>query len=164
MSQITPDYAIEDWVVHQHYGVGQIKRVEIKPINGKRVICFRVKIPDGVFWFPTNLLENPRVRPVSTQRTINKALKLLKTTNKDLDPDRKIWKSKIDEVKSSSDLVEMCTLIRDLTSLKLIRKINQTEEEALDFLKERVLKEWSVSTKTDLEVNRSKLEEYLQGS
>ena len=162
MTQITPEYAIEDWVVHQHYGVGQIKKVEIKPINGKRVICFRVKIKNGVFWFPTNLLENPRVRPVSTQRTINKALKLLKTINEDLDTDRKVWKSKIDQAKSNCDLLEMCQLIRDLVTLKKLRKLNQTEEEALDYLKECVLREWSVSTHTDLEMNRAKLDGYLQ--
>ena len=162
MSQITPEYAIEDWVVHQHYGVGQIKKVEIKPINGKRVICFRVKIKDGVFWFPTNLLENPRVRPVSTQKTITMALNLLQKANLNLDPDRKKWKSQIDQVKSSADLIEMCQLIRDLTSLKVIRKLNQTEEEALDRLKERVLREWSVSTGTDVEMNRIELEYYLQ--
>lgn len=161
MSQITPEYAIEDWVVHQHYGVGQIKNIEIKPINGKKVICFRVKIKDGVFWFPTNFIENPRVRPVSSQKTIQKALKILKHRNADLDPDRKIWKSQIDLVKSSADLVEMCQLIRNLTTLKSLRKLNQTEEEALDMLKERVLREWSVSSGTDPDVNRTILEDYL---
>lgn len=162
MAQITPEFAIEDWVVHRHYGVGQIKKVEIKPINGKRVICFRVKLRDGAFWFPTNLLENPRVRPVSSKYKIRKALGLLRQIQTDLDLDRKVWKSKIDEVKANSDMLEMCQLIRDLTTLKTLRKLNQTEEEALDVLKERVLLEWSVSTNSDLEKNRTKMDEYLQ--
>ena len=162
MTQITPEYAIKDWVVHQHYGVGQIQKVEIKPIHGKRVICFRVKIQDGVFWFPTNLEENPRVRPVASRRTINKAMKVLQQVNANLDPDRKIWKIQIDQVKSRSDLIEMCQLIRSLTTLKSLRKLNQTEEEALDQLKERVLMEWSASLGTDLELNRVKLDGYLK--
>lgn len=162
MSRTTFEYAIEDWVVHRQYGVGQIKKVEMKPINGKRTLCFRVKLNDGIFWLPTNLPENPRVRPVSSKRTVNKALRLLKDVNNDLDPDRKLWKTRIDEVKGAGDLVEMCSLIRDLATLKTLRKLNKTEIEALDILKERVLREWSVSTDTDLEENRTRLDEYLQ--
>jgi RNA polymerase-interacting CarD/CdnL/TRCF family regulator len=161
MSRPSFEYAVEDWVVHRHYGVGQIKKVEIKPINGKRVNCYRVKLKDGVFWFPIHLRENPRVRPVSSKRALNKALGLLGKINNDLDPDRKIWKERIDTVKAGGELVEMCLLIRDLTTLRTYRKLNQTETEALEVLKERVLLEWSVSTNTDLEENRNKLEELI---
>jgi RNA polymerase-interacting CarD/CdnL/TRCF family regulator len=36
-------YSTGDWVVHLYYGVGQINRIEVKPILGEDTKCFKVK-------------------------------------------------------------------------------------------------------------------------
>ena len=35
-------YSVDDWVVHTQYGVGQIERIEVKPILGEKTLCFKV--------------------------------------------------------------------------------------------------------------------------
>ena len=71
-------YTIDDWVVHTHYGVGQIKRIEVKPIHGEDTKCFKVTTKDGTFWFPTTDDDNPRIRPVASKEIIHKVVKTLR--------------------------------------------------------------------------------------
>ncbi len=154
-------YNIGDWVVHQMYGVGQIKSVEKKPIHGEAVKCFRVETKDGAFWFPKIQAENPRIRPVVTPATLQLALGELEKTSQNLDPDRHIWKKKIDEAKTSDDLILVGQMIRDLTILKTLRKANQTEEKALHHFLERFINEWAAALKKDAEKIRRQLDQQL---
>ena len=41
--------SIGEWVVHSHYGVGQIKKTELMPLHGEQTACFMVQVKDGVF-------------------------------------------------------------------------------------------------------------------
>ena len=36
-------YSVGDWVVHLIYGVGQVKKLEKKPIGGNQKMCYRVR-------------------------------------------------------------------------------------------------------------------------
>lgn len=42
-------FDIGEWVVHSHYGFGQIKDIEVKPIHGEPTECFMVRVKDGAF-------------------------------------------------------------------------------------------------------------------
>jgi RNA polymerase-interacting CarD/CdnL/TRCF family regulator len=162
MTDIISPYSIGDWVVHHSYGIGQIKKIEEKPIHGKQVACFRVKTQDGDYWFPRNGADNPRIRPVASQDMLQRAQKELQETVRDLDHDRKMWKSRIDEVRASDELIATSQLVRDLTILRTQRKLNQTEEKALSHFTDRLLREWSATMNIDVEAIRPKLNHYLQ--
>ena len=54
-------FAVGDWIVHKWYGIGQIKKIEKKPIEGEKVRVFNVAIEDGAFFVPVNDEDNPRV-------------------------------------------------------------------------------------------------------
>lgn len=162
MIEGSPQYAVGDWVVHHAYGIGQIKNIEVKPIHGKQVKCFRVKTKDGAFWFPKNHPDNPRIRPVATPEIIQRVQKELGKSVGDLDPDRKMWKERINEVKASDDLIEVSQMVRDLNILRTRRKLNQTEENALNDFTDRLLDEWSAAMNTDIGVIRRKLHNCIQ--
>jgi RNA polymerase-interacting CarD/CdnL/TRCF family regulator len=147
-------YAVGDWVVHQAYGIGQIKKVEVKPIHGEQMKCFQVKTKDGAFWFPKDRPDNPRIRPVVTPDIIHQVIKELGEPVVDLDLDRKMWKKRIDEVKASDDLIAASQIVRDLIILRTQRKLNQTEEIALN--------EWSAAMNMDIGIVRRKLDNYLR--
>jgi len=161
MTEISSPYSIGDWVVHHVYGIGQIKKVEVKPIHGEQIPCFRVKTKDGEFWFPKSRSDNPRIRPVATPDIVQRAKKELQITVRDLDPDRKLWKKRIEEVKSHDDLIAISRLVRDLTILRTQRKLNQTEENALSHFTDRLVREWSATMNSDLETSRKALDNYL---
>jgi RNA polymerase-interacting CarD/CdnL/TRCF family regulator len=164
MVESLPEYTIGDWVVHLSYGVGQIKKIEVKPIHGEQVKCFRVNTKDSDFWFPKNRPDNPRIRPVVTPDIIERVIKELQKPDFDMDPDRKVWKKRIDETKTSDDLIATSQIVRDLNILRTQRKLNQTEEKALNDFTERMIDEWSTTMKTDSSVVRRELNEYIQAN
>lgn len=157
-------YSIGDWVVHTYYGVGQIKAIEIKPYHGEKVACFKAKTKDSTFWFPTDKDGNPRIRPISSEDLIKKAIKSLRRKPTNLDKDKKFWKKRIHQVKSDGDMIDVCKLVRDLNAQSIQRNLVQSEENALEHLKERLLREWSVIVGSKVEDVRPQLQSYIRES
>ena len=156
-----PLYAIDDWIVHRSYGVGQVMKVEVKPIQGEQTECFMVQTQNGVYWLPIDRLDTPRIRPVATSDRVEKALIELQNSDLSLDPDRMYWKERIEDVKENGGLVAISQLVRDLTLLRTLRRLNQTEEGALNLLTERLLREWSACVHKDIDRIRPTLKAYL---
>ena len=157
-------YTIDDWVVHTHYGVGQIKKIEVKPIHGEDTKCFKVKTKDSTFWFPTTDDDNPRIRPVASKEIIHKVVKNLRRKATKLDTNRSYWKKRIDEVYSNGDLLSTSILIRDLSAQQVRRTLNQTEEDTLEHFKERLIREWASITQEEVENLRTNLQAFIQES
>jgi RNA polymerase-interacting CarD/CdnL/TRCF family regulator len=157
-------YSTGDWIVHSYYGVGQIKRIEDKPIHEVDTKCFKVKTKDSTYWFPTTDTDNPRIRPVASQDIIQKVIKNLRRKANDLDMDREHWKKKIDEVQADGDLLSISILVRDLSAQQILRNLNQTEKVALEKFKERLLREWASIVQEEIEKLRVTLHTYIQES
>lgn len=156
-------YTIGDWVVHHAYGIGQIKDVERKPIRGEQVICFRVITNAGAeWWFPQSEPDNPRIRPVASPDVMQRIQTELQQPVGDLDPDRDVWKIRINEVRASDDLIATSQIVRDLTLLKTKRRLNQTESSALNHFTERLLREWSATMNMDIVTVQKILNRYLR--
>ena len=117
-------YSVGEWVVHSHYGVGQIKKTEVMPFHGEQTECFKVKVKDGAFWFPTEADENPRIRPVASEEIITKVAKNLRRKPGNLDKDKTYWGQRIKEVSPQEDLVTISQLIRDLSAQKAQKRLN----------------------------------------
>lgn len=164
MVKITPMYSLGDMVVHRYYGVGQIEGIERKPLNGIEVECFKVKTENGIYWFPTDSLDNPRVHPVASQELIQRAIEILRSAPQSLENDPLQWKERIDAVQTDGDFLAISSLVRDLTALKTKKKLNQTQDQALNNLEERLLREWAASLEVDAISIRPMLEAYLQES
>lgn len=157
-------YSVDDWVVHTQYGVGQIKRIEVKPIHGETTNCFKVRTNDCTYWFPTNDIDNPRIRSVASKDVINKVIKNLRRKSSRLDTDRKIWKQRIEEAQADGDLITLSIIIRDLSTQKKLRQLNQTEDDALEYFKDRLVREWASITEEDIETLRTSLQAYIEES
>jgi len=157
-------YSVDDWVVHTQYGVGQIERIEAKPIHGDSTKCFKVRTNDCTYWFATNDIDNPRIRSVASKDVITKIIRNLRRKSSRLDTDRKLWKQRIAEVQSNGDLLSLSIIIRDLSTQQILRQLNQTEEDALEYFKDRLLREWASITQEEMDKLRSSLHGYIQVS
>ena len=151
-------------VVHHYYGVGQIDAIECKPLNGDEVECFKVKIENGAYWFPTGSLDNPHVHPVASQELIQRAIEILQSAPHGLDNDPIQWKERIDDVWADGDFLAISSLVRDLTALKTKKKLNRTLDQALYKLENRLLREWAASLEVDVKSIRPRLRAYLKTS
>ena len=157
----TPEYTINDWIVHRSYGVGQIKKVETKPIQGEKTECFMIQTQNGTYWLPLHNLDTARVRPVATQTRMDQAIRELRNAKQEIDIDRLYWKERIETVKEDGDVVANSRVVRDLTLLRSLRRLNQTEEGALNILTERLLREWSAISNQDIDKIRPTLTDTL---
>jgi RNA polymerase-interacting CarD/CdnL/TRCF family regulator len=162
MTEINSTYGIGDWVVHHDYGIGQIREIEEKLIHGEQVACFRVRAKESAqWWFPKTGADNPRIRPVASKSLLQRAQRKLQKIVRDLNPDRIMLKSRIDEARASDGLIAACQIVRDITILKTQRKLSQMEMRALDHFTDRLLREWAATMNKDIETIRPKLSHYL---
>ena len=157
-------FSVGEWVVHNQYGVGQIKKTERMPLHGEQTECFRVQVRDGNFWFPTNSTENPRIRPVASLEIITKVIKNLRRKPGHLEEDKNYWKNQIQAVSSDGDLLSISQLIRDLSAQQSRKRLNDTQVRALSNFIERLLLEWSAITGTDIKKIRPEFNSYIQES
>lgn len=164
MAEFSPIYSLGDRVVHCFYGIGRIEGVECKPLNGVEVECFKVKTGNSVYWFPTDSLDNPRVHPVASRDLIRRAIEILRSAPRSLENDPLQWKERIDDVKTRGDFLAISGLVRDLAALKLKKKLNRTQDQALNNMEERLLEEWAASLEVEPKTIRPILHAYLEES
>ena len=157
-------FSVGQWIVHSQYGVGQIKKTERMPLHGEQTECFMVQVKGGAFWFPTNTVKNPRIRPVASQEIITRVIKNLRRKPGNLEKDKNYWNIQIKAVPSQGDLLTISPLIRDLSAQQSLERLNDTQIRALTNFKERLLLEWSAITGTDVRKIRSQFYEYIQES
>jgi RNA polymerase-interacting CarD/CdnL/TRCF family regulator len=151
-----------DWIVHLYHGVGQIKGVEEKPLNGKMHTYYRVKTYNSILWIPVDNADNDRIRPLSTEEELDEALKALQKPPHEMDPNHSKRKGRIRDVKSDGSLLSICRLVRDLSARRMENRLNATEQRALQRLEDRLVREWSVCKHIGVEEAAQKLNEMLQ--
>ena len=157
-------YSIGEWVVHNQYGVGQIKKTEVMPLHGEQTECFKVQVRDGAFWFPTNEVENPRIRPVASEEIVSKMIKNLRRKPGNINQNKKYWTQRIKEVPSDADMLTISQLIRDLSAQQALKRLNDSQIRALSNFREGLLLEWAAITGTDIGEIRPQLNKYMQES
>ena len=162
MTETFPTYEIGDWVVHNLYGVGQIIKIEDRPIHGEKTACFRVETKDAMFWFPKDQADNPRIRPIATPAIIKRAIKVLKKPGKDIEMDNNVWRARIEEAKTNDNLAEFSEMIRDLSILETERKLNQSESKALVYFSDRLVREWSIVLEINIETVKQELDAIIK--
>jgi len=157
-------YANGDWIVHAHYGVGQVREMEKKELDGEKQIFHRVKTFDGEYWLSVSGTDVEYIRPIASEYQINRALTMVRKTPERL-PEGYLQRSKMinDAIKDSS-LYTKARMIRDLNGREKESKLNFTEEDTLLKMKKQFLDEWSVIKKVDREILEEKLDEALNTS
>jgi RNA polymerase-interacting CarD/CdnL/TRCF family regulator len=150
------------WVVHNSYGVGQIRGYETKMINGKEVAYYRVETENSTFWVPLDQLDSDRLRPLSTKGEFKQAIKILELPPREMDPDHTHRKGTINTVRSDPSLEEMARLVRDLNARCMVKDLNSTEKEALSHFTARLLEEWSACMQISVDEAHSALNRLLQ--
>ncbi len=162
MSDKEQAYAVGDWIVHLMYGVGQIQKLEKKPVGGAERLCFRVHTDDGVFWLPTDNANNERIRPIASPIRIQHALKALQRAPRKMDPNFKTRRKRIREVCLDGDLGTDMKLVRDLHARQFKKGLNDTEAHALTSTMNRFLQEWSLCKGIEIQEARQTFERFLE--
>ena len=150
-----------NWIVHIYYGVGQVKRLEKKCLDGKKTIYYRVEGKDGTFWLPVNKSDTERVRPIASQKQLDSALQAIKEQPRTFTEDYKQRQILLNESKLEGSLLEIASLIRDLSYWEVEKHLNLSEKETLEHLKNRLSMEWSIVEDIKQQEARTELNELL---
>jgi len=154
-------YTKGDWIVHAHYGVGQVKELEKKELEGKNRIFHRVKTFDGEYWLSVSGTDVEYIRPIASEYQIRRALTMVRKTPEEL-PESHTQRGKvIHEAIKDASLYTKARMIRDLHAREKEAKLNYSEEATLSMMKKQFLDEWSVIKKTDRDILEEKLDEAL---
>jgi RNA polymerase-interacting CarD/CdnL/TRCF family regulator len=154
-------YAKGDWIVHAYYGVGQVKEMEKKELEGEKQTFHRVKTFDGEYWLSVSGTEVEYIRPIASEYQFNRALTMVRKSPEEL-PESYTQRGKmISEAVKDSSLYTKACMIRDLHGREKEAKLNFAEEDALSRMKKQFLDEWSVIKNVDREILEEKLYEAM---
>ncbi|MFQ5943236.1 MAG: CarD family transcriptional regulator [Anaerolineales bacterium] len=156
-------YSKGDWLVHPSYGIGQVKKVEKKRIEGEKIEFYRVEGEHSTYWLPVKEPEGSRVRRLATKRQFRKAIKLLKKAPKEMDPDHTQRRSRIKEVMSTGSLNSVVRAIRDLSARNTDNRLSDTERRSLEQFIDSLVEEWAIAEEIEPHEARIELQAMLDG-
>lgn len=156
-------YAEKDWLVHSHYGIGQVKGIEVKGISGADVHYFRIETTDSTYWVPVDQMDNEKMRPLSSPEEFELAVEILARPANEMSSDHNARKNRIRSVNLLNTPEDTARLIRDLRARQLKRgELNLDESTAMRALKQRLVDEWSLVTGKKVDKITSQLDELLE--
>lgn len=151
-----------DWVFHLYHGVGQIKGLEEKTLAGETKKYYEVEARNGTFWIPINKAESERIRHVANDQELKKAIETLKAIPRQMAQKHTSRKSRITQVTKEGDLIEFCSLLRDLQARRVADKLNTTEQRAHRKFKKIIASEWAASSGIPVSEANKKLNAILR--
>jgi RNA polymerase-interacting CarD/CdnL/TRCF family regulator len=157
-------YSTGDWIVHAHYGVGQVKGIEKKVLEGEKKLFFKVKTFDGVYWLSVVKTNVEYIRPITSEHQIKRALTIIRRPPKQLSENHSQRNKAISDALNDPSIYAKARMIRDLNGKQQESRLNFTEEDAFLKMKKQLLNEWSVVQDIDRKVLEEKLDKALETS
>jgi RNA polymerase-interacting CarD/CdnL/TRCF family regulator len=139
----TMSYQRGDWIVHRHYGIGQVRGVEEKRIGDHQATYLKVKIDSSLLWLPLKADNDGVMRPVASAQELEQALAVLQRPPQAMNAKFKRRKALIQAMSYDSPLIAIARLVRDLRARRRERKLSMTEQEALKQFTNHLVAEWA---------------------
>jgi RNA polymerase-interacting CarD/CdnL/TRCF family regulator len=151
-----------DWVSHLYHGVGQVEGKEKKILDGKTREYYKVQTRNGVYWIPTDDLDPERIRPVVSDKKLQKSIGILESAPELMDSKHTVRKNRINQVIEDGDLDGFCTLLKDLHGKRAGDKLNTTEQRAHTNIKKKIASEWSATREISLQDANKEINKILR--
>ena len=100
-----------DWIVHARYGVGQVKGIEKKELEGEKKLFFKVKTFDGIYWLSVVRTDVEYIRPITSEYQIRRALTIIRKPPKKLPENHTKRNKLITETLKASSLYPKARMI-----------------------------------------------------
>ncbi|CAN2040739.1 CarD family transcriptional regulator [Candidatus Magnetomoraceae bacterium gMMP-15] len=155
------DFKVGDLAVYPAHGVGKIKAIESRDINGEDVDFYIMKIleNDMVIMIPLTNVESVGLRDIISANDVPGIYKIMSDRN--VPPDTQTWNRRyrdyMDKIKTGS-LDEVAGVFRDLYLLKLTKDLSFGERKLLDTAQCLLVRELSIAKETSEETIMSEIE------
>jgi RNA polymerase-interacting CarD/CdnL/TRCF family regulator len=136
------DFREGDPVMHWTYGLGRVLKLEERALSGQKAMYYAVKINDLTVWVPADGNLPKRLRRPTSQAGFNKLLNLLTGPGESLPEDRQERKTKLVEMLKDGRAESLCRVIRDLTTYRQVRSLNENDQALMKRAQNSLLGEW----------------------
>jgi RNA polymerase-interacting CarD/CdnL/TRCF family regulator len=162
MSEEIKSFRKGDWISHLHHGVGQVEGKEKKELDGESREYYKVSTRNGIYWIPIDSLDPERIRPVVSEKNLQKAINILESPPETMDSKHTVRKNRINQVIADGDLEGYCNLLRDLHGKRAADKLNTTEQRAHTTIKKRIASEWSATREISVQEANKEINKILR--
>lgn len=140
------NYQIGDKVIHWTHGSGMITAIDEKDLAGQTLQYYVVETGQLTLWVA---VDKPRgeesIRPPTGSFEFKALLNTLRVPGKGLPDDHYERKNQLAERMQKRKLVNICGVIRDLTTLSHLQNLNMNDRAVLKHAEECLLDEWELS-------------------
>jgi RNA polymerase-interacting CarD/CdnL/TRCF family regulator len=136
------DFHVGDSVMHWTYGLGQITQLEERAVSGQNTLYYAVQIGDMTVWVPADDKIESRLRPPTQGSRFKRLLTILSSPGEPLPIDRQERKLRMLEMLKDGRAESICRVIRDLTTFRKAKPLNDNDQAVLKRLQTSLLSEW----------------------
>lgn len=136
-------FSIGEKVIHWTYGLGEIVRIEEKPINDQTTICYVFQTSDMTIWIPIDKTQQQSLRHPTKPDEFNRLYDILTSPGEMLQEDRVLRKNQLMAQMKDGQLASICRVVRDLTQYRRKTKLNDQERYILERAEKSLLTEWT---------------------
>ncbi len=151
-----------DIAVYPAHGVGYIKSIENKVINGENMSFYMMKIVENgmVIMIPTSNVDSVGLRNVISEEEVTQVYKVMqeKTHNGNKQTWNRRYREYMDKIKTGS-IYDVAEVFRDLFQLKLEKDLSFGERKLLDTAQSLLVQELSIAKDVDEDVMRTEIEQ-----
>ena len=151
-----------DIAVYPAHGVGYIKSIEKKVINGQNMSFYMMKIVENgmVIMIPTSNVDSVGLRNVISENEVPQVYEVMKekTHNGNKQTWNRRYREYMDKIKTGS-IYDVAEVFRDLFQLKLEKDLSFGERKLLDTAQSLLVQELSIAKDVDEDVMRTEIEQ-----
>jgi RNA polymerase-interacting CarD/CdnL/TRCF family regulator len=139
------DHQVGDKVIHAHYGLGEIVRLDKKFIHGRWMLCYVVRIRDLTIWVAADQPDKSSLRKPTPKSDFEKLFTILKSPGGSLPIDRNERKTELTQRIRDGKLASICSVIRDLDQYGRTKKFNDNDKSIMERAENFLISEWMYS-------------------
>lgn len=136
------NYQPGDKVIHTKYGLGEVMKLDKKNIQGNSTNCYVVQTQDLTIWVPVDEISEARLRLPSSENEFQAFFSILQAQGEPLSEDRYERKMQLLARMEDGNLASICSVIRDLSSYRKTKKLNDNDKFTLEQARDSLIEEW----------------------
>jgi CarD family transcriptional regulator len=134
-----------DLIVHSVHGIGTVKGISTKKIQGEQHVFYKIKTDRLTYWLPVVNSNSDRIRSVRAPSTFTSAISIIRQKPQKLFNNFRSRLKYINEELAKCSLIANARLIRDLHARNLVKRLHVNENRTYEKIKEHFINEWAVS-------------------
>lgn len=159
-------FRTNEFIVYPAHGVGRISEIEQQEIAGASLELFVINFEQDKMTLrvPTSKLESVGMRKLSDDKTVKKALQILKGKAR---VKRTMWSRRAQEYEAkinSGDLISIAEVVRDLYRSEAQPEQSYSERQLYEAALDRMAREIGAVEKTETDVAVTKIDDILAKS